>query len=102
MKREEVIQPADAALYFSEEYPQMFTEAYIVEATIDIVVANNFFRLEAYKRIHGTKPTRYDVHAYKKKNDSWQFFVVGYCDRPTATEAFMQAMSFLWDAFREK
>ena len=102
MNRTDVIHPADAAQYFKEKYPDLFTEAYVVEATIEIVVAKNSFRLEAYRQVSGSQNTSYDVNAYKREDDTWQFFQVASCYRTTATEALMQAMLFLSEAFREK
>lgn len=101
MNREDVIQPSDAVRYFLAAHPEEFTEGYVVEATVEVVVADRYFRLEAYRSVH-TSQSRYDVRAYEQKEDSWEFFTLGQCDRDTATEALMQAMSFLWDAFRSK
>lgn len=101
MNREDVIEPKDAVKYFLDAHPETFTEGYVVEATVEVVVADRIFRLEAYRSVQATK-VRYDVHAYERTNNTWEFFTIGWCDRPTATDALMQAMSFLWDALRPK
>ena len=101
MNREDVIEPSDAVRYFLHAHPGEFTEGYVVEATVELVVSDRQFRLEAYRSVHTTQ-ARYNVHAYEQKEDSWEFFTLGWCDRDTATEALMQAMSFLWDASRPK
>lgn len=101
MERDQVINPENAIQYFVEKYPDVFSEGYIVEKTVEVVVKDRHFRLEAIRPVH-TKVQTYDVRVYENDGEKWQTFEIGYCNRDSATEAFMQAMSFLWDAFRDQ
>jgi len=101
MDRNDVNSPATAVQWMIEEHPDLFKEGYVVEATVEVVVGDNLFRLEAYHNVHANTRT-YDTYAYRKEKGKWEPFTIGYCDRDSAAEALLQAMGFLWDAFRPK
>jgi len=103
MDREQVSTPADAVTWFTEQYPDLFTEGYIVEEIVEVIVDHNQFRLEAYRSVTSVGiHIHYDVHAYTKEAGSLKPYSLPYCNMPTATKALMQAMGFLWDRFRQK
>jgi len=101
MNRDQVIHPADAVRYFIEEESATFSEGYVVESTVEVVIGHRQFRLEAYRNIHGDVST-FHVRAYTLEDDCWKKWALGYCSKDSATEAFMQALGFLSDAFRGK
>ena len=100
MERAQVINPENAIQYFVEKYPDVFSEGYIVEKTVEVVVKDRHFRLEAIRSVY-TKVQKYDVRVYENDDEKWQTFEIGSCNRASATEALMQAMSFMWDTFRD-
>ena len=108
---------SDAAMYFKSEYSDVFTEAYQVGHAIEVVIetkndGHRIFKIEPVKSI-GDGPRNYDVHVYEKidivqdaktkqRFQGWVFFTFASCNRDDEVSVMMQALSFMWDAFRHE
>lgn len=86
--------------HYVDGYPDLFSEGYIVESTIEAVVKSRQFRIEAIRSLHTTHE-RLDVRYYEMSENTWKSVSFGWCDRDNATDALMQALGFIWEALRE-
>ena len=102
MKPEEVNSIQDAAMFYREHHGDIFTEAYLVCGSIEVVVNSRYFKIEPVQSI-ATGERHFDVHVYELKDDAWELWIgFGRCDRPTAHDVMMQALGFFEDAFGRK
>lgn len=108
---------AQAAAYYKNEYSDVFTEAYQAGHAIEVVVetvsdGHRFFKIEPVKAI-GSGSHNWDVHVYEKieivqdpvtkqRFNGWVFFTLASCNRDSEASVMMQALGFMWDAFRRK
>jgi hypothetical protein len=103
MKREEIETIEDAAIWFMQEYPELFTEAYSMGNVIEVLCPNRQFRIEPIKSLSDSNFGRYSVRVYEKEDSKlkiWDDFPS--CDRDSAHEVMVEALGFLWDRLRPK
>lgn len=99
MKSEQVKTIADAAMYFRQEYADIFTEAYQVGHCIEVVVKARTFRIEPIEALSPATRT-FDVRVYEMKVNMWERWLdFPWCNRPTPESVMMQALSFFRDRF---
>ena len=94
MERNEINSPAEALIYFHEQYPQRFSEIYQVLGTYEFVSDLGELRLDSVRNL---KTGKFDVRRYVKDSGTggWkEWHNQPWLSRDTEAETFAQALSF--------
>jgi len=103
MNKEEIKTTEDAAIWFMQELPDFFLEAYSMGNVIKIHCSDRDFQIEPIRSLSGANFGKYSVIVSEEEDSKlkiWNDFPS--CDRDSAHEVMVQALSSLWDRLRPK
>lgn len=101
IKTNEIKTTREAVAYYLSTYSDLFTEAYAVGDSLEIVAAERIFRIDIKESLHTPSP-RFDVNVSEKSDGNWkEWGEFPWCNRSSKSEVVMQALSFLCDRLRK-